>query len=311
MSIKLLTSPLNPLEIIKLPSFWRSFTVFLLCWAICKMNFTLVNGQIYTPGLAIVNAPQPYTPLGGGKPPNRALPIFLHATVELTRRCLDTLHISLDVSGNGQLTLTPDDDDPTRFHEITIFLTSSETERNFTVSNGTTPTQVSIDLDSDSDSDSNSNGSVTAYTGPILDLEPGSTVKHVNWVWPNCFVGDGNSNDQGARGNYNISLHQSFRWNSTDYYTVFDLPISVSNGIDEDDERVECGLLENNYRPAVSAESDQSEDLPGQPFVGEGVETTVLEGENGENAGSRLGLESGVGKALRWATIGLVLGAVL
>lgn len=30
-------------------------------------NFTIVNGQIYTPGLAIVDAPQPYTPLGGGK----------------------------------------------------------------------------------------------------------------------------------------------------------------------------------------------------------------------------------------------------
>ena len=31
------------------------------------MAFTVVNGQIYTPGLAIVDAPQPNTPLGGGK----------------------------------------------------------------------------------------------------------------------------------------------------------------------------------------------------------------------------------------------------
>lgn len=30
------------------------------------VNFTIVNGQLYTPGLAIVDAPQPYTPLGGG-----------------------------------------------------------------------------------------------------------------------------------------------------------------------------------------------------------------------------------------------------
>lgn len=29
------------------------------------VNFTIVNGQLYTPGLAIVDAPQPYTPLGG------------------------------------------------------------------------------------------------------------------------------------------------------------------------------------------------------------------------------------------------------
>jgi len=30
------------------------------------VNFTIINGQIFTPGLAIVNAPQPNTPLGGG-----------------------------------------------------------------------------------------------------------------------------------------------------------------------------------------------------------------------------------------------------
>lgn len=30
-------------------------------------NFTIVNGQVYTLGLAIVDAPQPNTPLGGGR----------------------------------------------------------------------------------------------------------------------------------------------------------------------------------------------------------------------------------------------------
>lgn len=29
-------------------------------------NFTIINGQIFTPGLAIVDAPQPGTPEGGG-----------------------------------------------------------------------------------------------------------------------------------------------------------------------------------------------------------------------------------------------------
>jgi hypothetical protein len=29
-------------------------------------NYTIINGQIFTPGLAIVDAPQPNTPLGGG-----------------------------------------------------------------------------------------------------------------------------------------------------------------------------------------------------------------------------------------------------
>jgi hypothetical protein len=32
------------------------------------LNFTIANGQIYTPGLVIVDAPQPDTPLGGGLP---------------------------------------------------------------------------------------------------------------------------------------------------------------------------------------------------------------------------------------------------
>jgi hypothetical protein len=33
----------------------------------------LANGQIYTPGIAIVDAPQPNTPLGGGKSISPAL----------------------------------------------------------------------------------------------------------------------------------------------------------------------------------------------------------------------------------------------
>ena len=34
-----------------------------------NFNFTIANGQIYTPGFAILNAPQPGTPLGGGTAP--------------------------------------------------------------------------------------------------------------------------------------------------------------------------------------------------------------------------------------------------
>lgn len=30
-------------------------------------DFTVVNGQVFTPGLAIVDAPQLFTPLGGGE----------------------------------------------------------------------------------------------------------------------------------------------------------------------------------------------------------------------------------------------------
>ena len=33
---------------------------------LAQLNFTIANGQIYTPGFAILDAPQPGTPLGGG-----------------------------------------------------------------------------------------------------------------------------------------------------------------------------------------------------------------------------------------------------
>ncbi|KAL2826450.1 hypothetical protein BDW59DRAFT_160969 [Aspergillus cavernicola] len=240
------------------------------------MAFITVNGQIYTPGLAIINAPQPYTPLGG-----------------------ETLQISIDVSGNGQLSLSPEDDAPTLFHDLTIFLTSTETEKNLTISNGTTTTTNS-----------------TAYIGPVLDLEPSSTVKHINWIWPECFVGegdgDGDSSSSSARGNYNISMHQSFRWNGTEYYTVFDLPISVSNGIEEDEgERVDCAVLENEWRPGVSAASNGS--LLGQPWVdGDGGNVVIVDNEEEEEdgGGSGGGRVKGVG-VLGWVVVGLVMGGVI
>ncbi|KAG7293003.1 hypothetical protein NEMBOFW57_003048 [Staphylotrichum longicolle] len=65
------------------------------------LNFTIANGQIYTPGLVIVDAPQPGTPLGG-----------------------DLIEVALDNS-------------PTQIHYINIFLSSYDTGRNFTITNGT------------------------------------------------------------------------------------------------------------------------------------------------------------------------------
>jgi hypothetical protein len=145
----------------------------------------------------------------------------------------------------------------TVFHNITLFLTSQTLSHNFTISNGTEPAN---------------NG--TGYVGPVLDLEPSSTVKHVNWVWPKCLVGDGTSSDKSARGAYNISMHQSFRWNGTDYYTVFDLPISVTNSISESAERVDCASLENKLLSIADVEKS-SDKLPGQPWVQAGASTSL------------------------------------
>ncbi|KAG2416188.1 hypothetical protein HFD88_007381 [Aspergillus terreus] len=220
---------------------------------------TVVNGQVYTPGLAIVDAPQPYTPLGG-----------------------DTLHVAIDVSGNGKLSSS---NSQTVFHEITLFLTSNDLSKNFTISNGTSP-------------DSH------AYVGPVLDLEPSSTVKHVDWTWPACLVGEGDGGSGSARGDYNISMHQSFRWNGTDYYTVFDLPISVTNSIEESDDRVDCELLENELlSPAVVAGSNDS--LSAHPWLSGNFSSGSTQGGD-TNPGSRM--QSGVkGVVVLAMVVGMLL----
>jgi hypothetical protein len=55
--------------------------------------------------------------------------------------------------------------------------------------------------------------------------EPGSTVKHVNFEWPDCLTGDGKDTTGTARGDYNISIHQNYRLNGSNFYTIFNLPI--------------------------------------------------------------------------------------
>lgn len=40
-------------------------------------NFTISNGQLFTPGFVVLNAPQPDTPLGGGRFTMRSIPTTL------------------------------------------------------------------------------------------------------------------------------------------------------------------------------------------------------------------------------------------
>ncbi|WZH40014.1 Wd40 repeat protein [Fusarium acuminatum] len=178
--------------------------VLVLAGRALAENFTISDGQIFTPGFVVLDAPQPNTPLGG-----------------------DTLHVAIDVTANGKLPLPPhDDDDSNQIFSVEMFLYSYDTGRNFTISNGTTTAN-------------------NASLGEIMAQEPGSTVKHVNWVWPDCLVGDGEPDKDSDRGVYNISIRQNFRLNGDDYYTIFDVPISVTNSIPEDDDRPSCDELSN------------------------------------------------------------------
>ncbi|KAL5375297.1 hypothetical protein DPSP01_011307 [Paraphaeosphaeria sporulosa] len=212
--------------------------------------FNIVNGRIFTPGLGIILAPQPFTPMGG-----------------------DFLHIAIDVSGDGKLQVPPKDiSDPlTQVFNFTMFLTSNTLFKNFTISNITTTTPPLAD---------------------IMNQEPGQTVKHINFEWPDCLVGDGKE-DIGttARGEYNISIHQNFRLNGSDFYSVFNLPISVTNSISQfpgarqlltnpapgplsaNGGRMSCGMISNpmmNFTALVRSVNNP----PGQPYQAIPIETT-------------------------------------
>jgi len=189
----------------------------------------------------------------------------------LTRK--DTLHISIDVTSNGQLQLPPyPDDSPSGFHNITIFLSSYVTGRNFTVTNGTATENDST-------------------LGDIMLQEEGSTVKHVSWLWPACLVGNGApSNSDSDRGLYNvsppghrignlgpranktmqISIRQNFRLNGSDQYTIFDLPIQITNSISENGNRSSCDSLNN---PLLTEEDLRASANNFTRLVGSAIET--------------------------------------
>jgi hypothetical protein len=87
-----------------------------------------------------------------------------------------------------------------------------------------------------------------------------------------------------------ISIHQSFRLNGSDYYTIFDLPISVTNSIpsktqqSSDGHRPLCALL-NNPLVLPSEEFAGVSTLPYQPYLGGNVTTTGPSDSNGKLGG--------------------------
>ncbi|KAI0646991.1 hypothetical protein C8Q79DRAFT_1009143 [Trametes meyenii] len=84
---------------------------------------TLVNGQIFTDGLAIIDAPAPNSPLHAG------------STTQVAIDILDAVQIS----GDGKLDQTasiPGSDKSTRFDSLEMYLVSYPKKLNLTVSSG-------------------------------------------------------------------------------------------------------------------------------------------------------------------------------
>jgi hypothetical protein len=130
-------------------------------------------GQGFTDGLAIIDAPSPGSPGHAGS----------------------TLPIAVDVSGDGQLQF-PDDSNPnstasTHFSLLEIYLVSSETSLNLTVSNGT----------------------------GFLTQQSGSTVKQLNWPVPTCVMA----------GNYNLTFYETALIQGQPHFTITPVSIPIDN----------------------------------------------------------------------------------
>ncbi|KAJ3870049.1 hypothetical protein EV359DRAFT_76052 [Lentinula novae-zelandiae] len=129
-------------------------------------------GQGFTNGLSIIDAPSSGSPGHAGS----------------------VLPIAIDISGDGQLSSdasNPASTASTHFSLLEIYLVSSETGLNITVSSGT----------------------------GLLAQESGSTVKHINWPVPTCVTA----------GNYNLTLYETASINGQPHFTITPISIPIEN----------------------------------------------------------------------------------
>ncbi|GLB36294.1 hypothetical protein LshimejAT787_0305820 [Lyophyllum shimeji] len=130
-----------------------------------------MNGQIFTQGLSIINSPAPNTPFRVGS----------------------TLPISIDISGNGRLpasAVLPGSGLRTRYDALEIYLVSSQTAANITVS-----------------------------AGPELLSQETGSVRHLNWPIPSCV----------PAGLYNMTVYEASHINDQAYFSITAIPVALSN----------------------------------------------------------------------------------
>ncbi|KAG9083419.1 hypothetical protein FS749_006047, partial [Ceratobasidium sp. UAMH 11750] len=154
-----------------LASCWALF-IFLFFGFGPPVSAQLVNGQFFTAGLAISNAPAPGSQLQAG----------------------GAIGVSVDVSGNGRLppgASVPGSVLPTAFISLNIFLISSQTKTNVTVTSGP----------------------------QFLAGEPGSTVKHLNFAIPSCL----------KTGDYNYTYYEVSRINGQTFFSITPIPVFMLN----------------------------------------------------------------------------------
>ncbi|KAF8680274.1 hypothetical protein RHS04_04520 [Rhizoctonia solani] len=169
-------------------------TAYIFWNNLALVSTQLVNGQFYTPGLAISNAPAPGSQYSAG----------------------GAIGVSVDVSGNGRLPISasfPGSTLPTAFISLNIFLISSQTNTNVTVTSGT----------------------------QFLEGEPGSTVKHLNFAIPSCL----------KTGDYNYTYYEVSRVNGETFFSITPIPIFILNS--QQDDKACDGSTEPEVQPQASS----------------------------------------------------------
>jgi hypothetical protein len=84
-----------------------------------------------------------------------------------------------------------------------------------------------------------------------------------------------------------ISIRQNFRLNGEDHYTIFDVPISVTNKINTDVTRPSCDSLNNPMLTPEQINVTAANDLP--VMFAPGDATVIQTAGSGSNSGDGLG----------------------
>ncbi|KAJ3511206.1 hypothetical protein NMY22_g15724 [Coprinellus aureogranulatus] len=182
--------------------------IFSLCPKVVLAQ-TLTNGQIHTNGLSIINSPALNSEhnVGGNIP------------------------ISIEVSGNGKLPFEariPGSSLDTGFEELNIFLVSSQTNTNLTVS-----------------------------LGPNLLTDEDGTVRHLSYEIPDCI----------QAGQYNMTFYERSTLSRTPLYVITPIPIRIRNPLLSGEGCTE-GVNELQPQPQEDARAPQPPFLPGQTYGG-------------------------------------------
>lgn len=97
-----------------------------------------------------------------------------------------------------------------------------------------------------------------------------------------------------------ISIHQNFRLNGTNLYTIFNLPIYVTNNIPPESDRPSCDSLNNELlsEAALDASANTFVRIPGTAIETNGKGTGI--GAQTPDTGPADGL--GAGQMVEWRT---------